>query len=167
MILIWCLIQVKNELHKSDIHFHDKTSRNSSPHILDPLNMDVELWPDVSLLSSGRRSVTSTGLPSAQQGTSTLWWIPWRSTTCPSTSSESSRSQTPGWDKLSQIVPNQTRCSCPVLFITSSKLLWLCLYLRISFWVQLGRTVWNSSSFIVQENNWLTCPMTSHQLGAS
>lgn len=44
-----------------------------------------------------RRNVTSTGPQSAPPGTSTLWWIPWQSTTCPSTSCESLKSPTPGW----------------------------------------------------------------------
>uniref|UniRef100_A0A3B4YIB7 Receptor-type tyrosine-protein phosphatase F n=1 Tax=Seriola lalandi dorsalis TaxID=1841481 RepID=A0A3B4YIB7_SERLL len=42
------------------------------------------------------RSVISTGQRSAQPGTNTLWWIRWLSTTCPSTSSESLKSQMPG-----------------------------------------------------------------------
>ena len=43
-----------------------------------------------------RRSVTSTGRPSAPPATSTSWWILWRNTTCLSTSCGSSRSRTPG-----------------------------------------------------------------------
>lgn len=49
------------------------------------------------LFFSCRRSVISTGQQSGQPGTSTLWWIPWLSTTCPSTSWESSKSLMPGW----------------------------------------------------------------------
>ena len=51
---------------------------------------------DHSTHTHNRRSVTSTGQPSAPPATSTSWWILWRNTTCLSTSCGSSRSQTPG-----------------------------------------------------------------------
>lgn len=44
-----------------------------------------------------RKSAISTGPPSAPHATSTLWWTPWLSTTCLSTSSGSSKLQMPGW----------------------------------------------------------------------
>lgn len=44
-----------------------------------------------------RKSVTSTGRRSAPLDISTLWWIPWQSTTCRSTSSESSKWRMLGW----------------------------------------------------------------------
>lgn len=44
-----------------------------------------------------RKNATSIGRVRGQQDTSILWWTPWQSTTCLSTSCVSSRSQMPGW----------------------------------------------------------------------
>lgn len=104
MMVVWVIshehyissnLQVNNGFQKSDRHSHDRVARNCSLHTLNP--SDVLYWTEASVLSSCRRSATSTGLQSAQPGTSTSWWIPWLSTTCPSTSSESSKSPMPGW----------------------------------------------------------------------